>query len=91
MTIATRSVGAIAVALGLFAAGGCGRAAQATADAGKMFMMAQDLGSTVTQSSADHLHSINAVIDKDMRAFFEDLDLLYQTDRLTRLTRWHEQ
>ncbi len=61
-----------------------------TANAGKMVMMSQGLGPTLTQSAGEHLHVINATIDMDRRALFEDLDILYQTDRPTRLTRWIE-
>ncbi len=75
----------------LFTAGcGYGRAAAEVANAGKVVMMAQELGPTTTQSTGEHLHTINTVIDQDARAFFDDLDLLYQTERPTRLTRWIE-
>ena len=42
------------------------------------------------QSSAEHLHSLQAVVDQDAKAIVEDWDLLWQRDRPTRLTRWHE-
>ena len=80
------------VLLGLSLATGCtvGRSAAHVATAGKIVMMAQGLGPTMTQSTGDHLHAINATIDHDARAFFDDLDLWYQTDRPTRLTRWND-
>jgi hypothetical protein len=30
------------------------------------------------------------VIDQDARAFIYDMDLVYQTNRPTRLTMWHD-
>jgi hypothetical protein len=57
---------------------------------GKVVAMESDPGPTVTQSTGDHLHTINTVIDMDQRAFFDDLDLLLLQDRPTRLTRWVE-
>ncbi len=70
---------------------GCtGRSVARAAYVGKVVMMRHDLGPTVTQSTGDHLHTINATIDLDQRALFDDLDMLYQTNRPTRLTRWTE-
>ncbi len=74
----------------LMSAGCTGRAMANTAYVGKIIMMRHDLGPTTTQSTGDHLHSINASIELDQRAFFDDLDMLYQTERPTRLTRWTE-
>ena len=71
---------------------GCnvGRTAAYVGDAGKLVMMSQGLGPTLTQSTGDHMHTISTVIDFDRRALFNDLDLLYQTDRPSRLSRWHD-
>ena len=78
--------------IGVCVLAGCnvGRTTAHVADAGKVVMMSQGLGPTMTQSTGEHLHTINSTIDQDARAFFEDLDMLYQTDRPTRLTRWIE-
>ena len=77
--------------LGAFSAGcNVGRTAAEVGNAGKIVMMSQGLGPSLTQSTGDHMHSISAVIDRDVRAFFHDLDLLYMTDRPTRLTPWHD-
>lgn len=46
--------------------------------------------STITQSSAEHLHSLNGVVDLDAKGLLEDVDLFWQRDRGTRLSRWHE-
>lgn len=72
------------------ASAGCnvGGTAAYVADAGKMVMLSQNLGPTLTQSTGEHLHTISTAIDVDRRAFIEDLDIWNQTDRPTRLTRW---
>ena len=46
--------------------------------------------STLTQSSAEHLHSLNGVVDLDAKGLLEDVDSFLQRDRTTRLSRWHE-
>jgi len=76
--------------LGCAVAGCTGRTIGGSAYAGKIIMRSQSLGPTLTQSTGDHMHSIGAVIDQDMRALFHDLDLLYQTEKPTRLTPWHD-
>lgn len=46
-------------------------------------------GETLGETSAEHRERVSAVADQDARAIVEDLDLLFMTDRPTRLTRWH--
>lgn len=46
--------------------------------------------STLTQSSAEHLHSMNGMVDLESKALLEDLDTFWQRDRGMRLSRWHE-
>jgi hypothetical protein len=71
---------------------GCntGKIAADVGNAGKVVMLTQSPGPTLTQSTGDHLHSLNAVIDHDLRAFFHDLDVFHMTDRPTRLTPWRD-
>ncbi len=78
--------------IGLFSVSGCatGRNVGYVGYAGKIIMNAHDLGPTMTQRTGEHMHDISTVIDYDARAIFDDLDMLYQTDRPTRLTRWIE-
>ena len=45
---------------------------------------------TMTQSGQDHAQAISRYAAHDARALVEDLDLLFQTERSTRLTRWHD-
>lgn|GEM_PF-1961984 len=44
---------------------------------------------TLTQSGKDHEHSVIQVLRQDERSLAEDLDLLFMTDRPSRLNRWH--
>lgn len=44
----------------------------------------------LTQSPHEHYQMAASVADRDARALIEDLDLLFMTDRPTRLTRWHD-
>ncbi len=44
---------------------------------------------TMTESYTEQMHRINSVIDHDAAALVEDIDLLWQRDRVARLTRWH--
>ena len=47
-------------------------------------------GETLTQSPHEHEQAMANVSARDTRALVEDLDLLFLTDRPTRLTRWHD-
>ena len=46
-------------------------------------------GATIGETGAEHHERVSVVADQDARALVEDLDLLFMTDRPTRLTRWH--
>lgn len=43
---------------------------------------------TLTQSPHEHFQYISNIATQDARALVEDLDLVFMTDRPTRLTRW---
>lgn len=45
---------------------------------------------TITQSPHEHYQSVANVAERDARALIEDLDLVFMTERPTRLTRWHD-
>jgi len=55
-----------------------------------MFNYPHAQGETLTQSSEEHFQSVRRSAEQDRRALVEDLDMLFLTDRPTRLTRWHE-
>ncbi len=44
---------------------------------------------TLAETHDEHEHRVEQVLEQDRRALAEDLDILFQTDRPTRLTRWH--
>jgi len=44
---------------------------------------------TLGQSAHEHERQVMRVREHDRRLLVEDLDLLFQADRPTRLTRWH--
>jgi len=41
------------------------------------------------QTPDEHRQQVLTSVEQDRRALNEDLDLLFMTDRPTRLTRWH--
>ena len=41
------------------------------------------------ESPDEHHHRVVRIADRDRRALAEDLDVLFLTDRPSRLTRWH--
>lgn len=45
---------------------------------------------TLSMSSDEHREQVRRVARHDWRALQDDLDLLFMTDRTTRLTRWHD-
>lgn len=45
---------------------------------------------TLAEPGDDHYHRIARILAVDKRALAEDLDLLFMTERSTRLTRWHD-
>jgi hypothetical protein len=45
---------------------------------------------TLAQSPHEHRQTVAHVKFIDSRALMEDLDILFMTERPTRLTRWHD-
>lgn len=44
---------------------------------------------TSADTSDEHQERVVRVLERDRRTLGDDLDLLYQTDRPTRLSKWH--
>ena len=44
---------------------------------------------TMTQFPHEHFQAVSNVANQDARALVDDFDLLFLTDRPSRLTRWH--
>jgi hypothetical protein len=47
-------------------------------------------GETMGETSEEHYHRVSRYSSMYSRGLVEDLDLLFMTDRGSRLTRWHE-
>ena len=62
----------------------------ATQRAAVRFNYPHSSGETLGQSPHEHYHAATRVSAIDTRAIVEDLDLLFMTDRPTRLTRCHD-
>lgn len=45
---------------------------------------------TLSQTPEEHYQRIARIRAHDARALSEDLDILFMTDRTSRLTRWHD-
>lgn len=45
---------------------------------------------SLSSTSAEHRQAGWAAAERDRKALAEDLDLLFMTDRPTRLTKWHD-
>ena len=44
---------------------------------------------TLSETPEEHLHRVSRIAERDRRALQEDLDIVFHTDRPTRLSRWH--
>lgn len=44
---------------------------------------------TLAEEPDEHYHRSSMILERDRRALAEDLDLLFMTDRPTRLSKWH--
>ena len=47
-------------------------------------------GETLTQTPDEHRREVAAIREHNRKALMDDLDLLFMTERRTRLTRWHD-
>jgi len=64
-------------------------AAGCTSRASQLWVHAHRYGETLGQTSEEHNQMAIQVADHDRRALMDDLDLVFMTDRTSRLTRWH--
>ncbi len=80
---------AIAAPLLIFAVGGCasGNSGRGSSSA---WLYPHASASTLSQSPHEHRQAISNSITRDRQALIEDLDILFMTERPTRLTRWHD-
>ena len=47
-------------------------------------------GCSMTQTAEERTYTFRSVAERDARALVDDLELLTQTERPSRLTRWQE-
>lgn len=73
---------AVPCALGLFA---CGLTAGCHSAAWRPHSSME----TLSEAPEDHYHRVDSTLDRERRAMAEDLDLLFLTERPTRLSKWH--
>ena len=69
---------------------GCSQSTKEVLMANQVAISTVSESGTVTENYTEHMHRLTAVVDFDGRAIMEDWDLLWQRDRPTRLSRWHE-
>ncbi len=56
---------------------------------GRVFYPHRNL-ETLAMSPDEHRSQVDSIIRADRRGLANDLDLLFMTDRPTRLSRWHD-
>ncbi len=60
-----------------------------TSRASQLWVHSHRHGETLGQTSEEHNQWVIQMTDHDRRALVDDLDLVFMTDRPTRLSRWH--
>lgn len=60
-----------------------------TTRAGQLWVYPHRHEETLTMTKEEHNQAVIRIADQDRRALVDDLDLVFMTDRPTRLTRWH--
>jgi len=82
-------LGFVCLGVALFTVSGC--AAWASSQRALLRMNYPHAGNeTLTQSPQEHYHSATRVSLIDTLGLVEDMDLLFMTDRPTRLSRWQD-
>lgn len=67
---------------------GCVQMTKETLVANRTLVRGLSEDRTMTESYTEHMHRLNAVVDMDSRGLIDDIDLFWQRDRGTRLSRW---
>jgi len=55
----------------------------------RSFERARNQNTSSGITAADRLHTVRQVVDQDSRALVDDLDYIFQWERPSRLSRWH--
>ena len=85
-----RSVCLLLVGSLLAVTSGCTQSSKEVLVANEIVVSTVSESGTVTENYTEHLHRLTAIVDLDGKALMEDWDLLWQRDRASRLSRWHE-
>lgn len=75
--------------LGLYLAGGCAHTTRFREEHQPNLYL-HSHAYTTSQSGEEHYRTVRSVVRRDAQAFMDDLDLLFMTDRPSRLTKWHD-
>ena len=84
-----RLVCLVLIVCGLGLASGCVQATKDIETINRSVTRGLTQDRSMTESYAEHLHRLNAIVDHDARGLVEDWDLLLQRHRRNRLSRWH--
>lgn len=76
-------LGLLVVVLAVAGTAGC------TSRASQLWVHSHRHLETLGQTSEEHNQWVIQIVDRDRHALVEDLDMLFMTDRPTRLTKWH--
>ena len=85
-----RVLGLVLVASVLLGTIGCAQVSKEASFWNRIGVKSVTEDRTMTESYTEHMHRMTAVVDMDARAIVDDLDMVLQRDRPTRLTRWHD-
>ncbi len=85
-----RSVCLVLLGSVLLMASGCIQSTKEVLLANQVAIAGVSESGTLTENYTEHMHRLTASVDHDGRALMEDWDLLWQRDRPTRLSRWHD-
>lgn len=77
----------VVAGLGLVVLAGC--ASTGGPDQSALWSYPQSGAETLTSTAADHRRQVARSLAYDRRGLIEDLDLLFLTERSSRLSRWH--
>ena len=87
-----RMVGAISTFVAVCWLGGCKSAENSSARDSWLtsVLYPHRFTETTARARQEHHQTVKEVIRRDQEGFMDDLDLLFMTDRPTRLSKWHD-
>ncbi|MHC5111043.1 MAG: hypothetical protein ACYTHJ_14320 [Planctomycetota bacterium] len=79
-----RAAGCLFLLAAMFILGGCSTNAYVLANYPHAY------AETLTEDEEEHFYKMTRLIDRDSKGIIEDLDMIFQSDRPSRLSRWHD-